>query len=72
MGLLWGLRGTEHLSINPSLKYAELIRNYFIFYFMRFIIGPQNTYSSLVQGGRLSWQSVVDVVKPPEGWRSLA
>lgn len=45
--------------------------NYFIFYFLQLIIDLQNPYLSLMQGGRLSCQLVVDVVKAPEDLRSL-
>lgn len=71
MELLWGLKGIVHLSIDPSLKYAELIMNSFIFYFIQSLIGPQTTYLSLMQGGPLPCQLLIDVVKSPKDFRSL-
>lgn len=65
MGLLWELKGIVHLSIDPILKHAELIMNYFIFYFKQPItMHSQNTYLSFMQGF-LSCQLVIDVIKSP-------
>lgn len=54
MELLCGLKGIGHLSVDPRLKHTEFIMNFFLFYSMQSLTGPQTTYLSSMQGDLLS------------------